>query len=128
MNIMITEEFNAGKYWGLSTTIDLVGCDKEKIQDPDWLRDWVLDLVEFLDMEPHGEPVMDIFGNEEHLKGYTVMQMIKTSSITAHFCNATGEAYIDVFSCKGYEPEQVAEYLTASLDAGDYKMSWQFRG
>jgi S-adenosylmethionine/arginine decarboxylase-like enzyme len=29
--------------------------------------------------------------------------MITTSNITAHFVNKTGNAYIDVFSCKQFE-------------------------
>jgi S-adenosylmethionine/arginine decarboxylase-like enzyme len=33
------------------------------------------------------------------------VQLIATSALTGHFCDASGDAYLDVFSCKDLDPE-----------------------
>jgi hypothetical protein len=37
------------------------------------------------------------------------VQLIETSLISAHFANLTNTVYLDVFSCKPYDPEVVEE-------------------
>ena len=37
-------------------------------------------------------------------------QLIETSLISAHFANQTNTTYLDVFSCKPYDPEVVREF------------------
>ena len=37
--------------------------------------------------------------------GYSLVQLIETSAVTGHFCDASGDAYLDVFSCKDFDPE-----------------------
>ena len=39
-----------------------------------------------------------------------MVQLIETSLISAHFANQTNAVYLDVFSCKPYEPAIVAEF------------------
>ena len=43
-------------------------------------------------------------------KGYPLLQLIETSNITAHFSEDTNAAYIDIFSCKEFDVERVAEF------------------
>jgi S-adenosylmethionine/arginine decarboxylase-like enzyme len=40
-------------------------------------------------------------------KGYTLVQLIETSNITAHFVEETNDVYIDVFSCKPFNKKDV---------------------
>jgi S-adenosylmethionine/arginine decarboxylase-like enzyme len=55
-------------------------------------------------MVPYGEPQVIHFGhNERHLEGWTVIQLIETSNIIAHFNDHTGEGYIDIFSCRHFD-------------------------
>jgi S-adenosylmethionine/arginine decarboxylase-like enzyme len=37
--------------------------------------------------------------------GYTVVQLIETSNITAHFVEHTNDIYFDIFSCKSFAPK-----------------------
>ena len=37
--------------------------------------------------------------------GFTLLQMIETSNIAAHFAENIGQVYIDVFSCKAFDVE-----------------------
>ena len=36
-------------------------------------------------------------------KGYTLVQLLETSNITAHFVEETNDMYLDVFSCKSFD-------------------------
>ena len=57
-------------------------------------------------MKAYGPPVLEHFA--EHLPeaaGYSLVQLIETSAITGHFCGSSGDAYIDIFSCKDFQAE-----------------------
>jgi len=96
--------------WGYSASIDCKGCDKRLITDKIHLESWVKDLVKRIDMLPFGEPKIVHFG-EGDLAGFTVIQLIMTSSIVAHFNDCDGSAYIDVFSCKDYDVKIVEDCI-----------------
>jgi len=57
-------------------------------------------------MVAYGEPQVVHFGSGDK-SGYTLVQLIETSNITAHFCEETNDMYLDVFSCKPFRPEDV---------------------
>lgn len=91
-------------YWGYHALLDCSRCDIASITNPQLLVEWVKTLVERIRMVPHGEPQVLHFGhNERHLEGWTVIQLIETSNIIAHFNDHTGEGYIDIFSCREYD-------------------------
>jgi hypothetical protein len=50
------------------------------------------------------------FGEDERVAGFSMVQLIETSLISAHFANLTNATYLDVFSCKPYDPELVADF------------------
>jgi S-adenosylmethionine/arginine decarboxylase-like enzyme len=88
-------------YWGYHLIINAAKCNKKAITSPDIIEKFVKDLVMQIDMVAYGEPQIIHFG-EGNKAGYTLVQLIETSNICAHFCDDTGDAYIDVFSCKPY--------------------------
>lgn len=96
--------------WGLSTSIDLHDCSLELITDKDYIANFVHDLVDFIDMKCFGEPQIVHFGSNNKVAGYSMTQLIETSLISAHFANSTARAYIDIFSCKSYDPQSAAEF------------------
>jgi S-adenosylmethionine/arginine decarboxylase-like enzyme len=77
-------------------------------------------------MRRYGEPVIERFG-EGNLYGYSIMQLIHTSSITMHFSEMDNRAFIDIFSCKGYEPDDAATYCADYLGGHVSSFNWQFR-
>ena len=58
-------------------------------------------------MVGYGPPRVVMFGTGSK-KGYTLVQLIETSNITAHFVEEFNDIYLDIFSCK---PFQVADAL-----------------
>lgn len=104
--------------WGLSTAIDLYGCNPKLIRDPDTIRDFMSRLVKVIDMVPYGPCIVERFGTGTK-EGYSAVQLIETSCITAHFAEDSNSAYIDVFSCKDYIPEEAATFAADFFDAAD---------
>ena len=57
-------------------------------------------------MKAYGSPKLVHFGTGNKA-GFTLIQLIETSNIAAHFCEETGDVYLDVFSCKKFDVADV---------------------
>ena len=101
---------SALEYWGLAAAIDIYDCDPDKIRDADLIRRFVVELCELIEMKRFGETTIVHFGEDERVAGYSMVQLIETSLISAHFANKTNAVYLDVFSCKAYDPEEVRRF------------------
>lgn len=44
-------------------------------------------------------------------KGYTLVQLIETSNIVAHFVEEDNSMFLDVFSCLEFKPPEVVEMV-----------------
>lgn len=96
--------------WGIASSIDIYNCDPEKIRSPEAIRRFVAELCELIQMKRYGETWVVHFGEDERVAGYSMVQLIETSLISAHFANLTNTTYLDVFSCKPYDPEMVRDF------------------
>jgi S-adenosylmethionine/arginine decarboxylase-like enzyme len=100
------------KPWGFHGIFDCSGCALDKIQDADNIKSWIADLLVAIDMTPIGDPIVTMTGvGMPDKEGYTAVQIIVTSSIVAHFIDETQHIYIDVFSCKEFEPAKVEDTI-----------------
>ena len=92
--------------WGQHLVLDFNGCPKELLADKENILNWSKELVQAIDMVAYGEPIIAHFATHSHeAAGYTLLQMIETSNIAAHFAENIGQVYIDVFSCKAFDVE-----------------------
>jgi S-adenosylmethionine/arginine decarboxylase-like enzyme len=98
-----------GKAWGLCTAVDLQDCNPALIRDADYIKRYVVELCELIGMQRFGECQVVNFG-EGRVAGYSMVQLISTSLISGHFANDTNNAYLDIFSCKGYDPGLVEDF------------------
>jgi S-adenosylmethionine/arginine decarboxylase-like enzyme len=103
------EMVGEGKAWGLCTAVDLQDCDPHLIRNADHIRRYVVELCELIDMQRFGECQVVDFGSGR-VAGYSMVQLISTSLISGHFANDTNNAYLDIFSCKGYDPTVVEDF------------------
>lgn len=94
--------------WGYHLILDCYEGDKELISNGEHIALFAKTLVKRINMKAYGEPQVIHFGEDDKL-GYTLVQLIETSNICAHFCDDTGNFYLDVFSCKPYENAVVIE-------------------
>ncbi len=96
--------------WGQHLILDLSGCPKEKIGNGDNILAWVKELVPAIDMVAYGEPILEHFAtHKDETAGYSLVQLIETSNIAAHFAENIGQVYIDIFSCKEFDEEMATE-------------------
>ncbi len=106
----IRDEAIRQNVWGLASAIDIYECDPETIRDADLIRKFVIELCDLIEMKRYGETQVIHFGEDERVAGFSMVQLIETSLISAHFANQSNAVYLDVFSCKPYAPEVVREF------------------
>jgi len=95
--------------WGIASSIDIYGCCPETIRSADSIRQFVAELCELLEVKRFGETQIVHFGEDERVAGFSMVQLIETSLVSAHFVNCSNATYHDVFSCKPYAPDVVAD-------------------
>jgi len=96
--------------WGIASSVDIYNCEPQLIRSAEAIRRFVAELCDLIEMKRFGETQVVHFGEDERVAGYSMVQLIETSLISAHFANQTNTTYLDVFSCKGYAPEAVREF------------------
>lgn len=96
------------KQFGWHLLLDCSNCNRDLIGSRENIYRFVKTLVERIDMVAVGEPIIEMLCVGDPKVGYSLMQLISTSNITGHFMDVSGEAYIDVFSCKPFDI-QIAE-------------------
>jgi S-adenosylmethionine/arginine decarboxylase-like enzyme len=93
----------AKRSWGYHLIVDAADCDKAAIRSKVTIKAFIKELIPSIDMIAYGEPRIVKFGTGNK-KGYTLVQLIETSDVTAHFVEETNDVYFDVFSCKPFIP------------------------
>jgi S-adenosylmethionine decarboxylase len=102
--------------WGKHLVLDCSSCDREAVRDADAIRAFSEDLVAAIGMVACGEPVLAHFATHlPEAAGYSLVQLIETSAVTGHFCDASGDAYLDVFSCKDFDSEVAISVIERHL-------------
>lgn len=107
------------KNWGQLAVIDLYGCDIKKFNLRD-MKFFILELCKKIKMKPRGKPLVKKFGKGK-LEGYSLMQFIETSSITLHSDSFDRRMFVDVFSCKKFNPDVAREFSREFFGAGSAK-------
>jgi len=123
----IREEYAAQDAWGLHSAIDLHECDPDIIRNADAIKQFVYELCERIGMKRFGECVVVDFGEDPRVSGFSMTQLIETSLISGHFANQTNAVYLDVFSCKYYNPHVVGDFAKEFFKAKDYALNYTLR-
>ena len=113
-------------YWGYHLILDCSLCDEYAIRDYDTIYAFTKQLVRDIDMVAYGEPQIVNFGSGNKA-GYTLVQLIETSNICAHFVNEDNTMYLDVFSCKEYDDQVVIDLVKKYFGAGQIRPSYLTR-
>jgi S-adenosylmethionine/arginine decarboxylase-like enzyme len=121
-NLRVFPAFAEGA-WGLLTSLDLEGCNPDTIRDPEAIRRYVVELCKLIDMKRFGDTHVVHFGEDERVAGYSMFQLIETSCISAHFANDSNTSYIDIFSCKSYDPKVASEFTKNFFQGGKMRVN-----
>jgi len=118
----IIEQYEKENAWGLLSSIDIYDCDPEKIKSKEAIVEYVSRLCQLIDMKQYGEPIVVHFGKGQ-TEGFSLVQLIETSLISGHFANESNRAFIDIFSCKPYDPEKAAEFSKDFFGGSSYRLN-----
>ena len=118
INYMSENSILDSNTFGMEVVLDLYDCNLETIRSKEKLQEYTRELCQVIGMTPHGAPFAEWFGlNEAKTAGYSIVQLIETSSITGHFSEEWNSAYINIFSCKEFDPKQAAEFSKDFFEA-----------
>jgi S-adenosylmethionine/arginine decarboxylase-like enzyme len=102
--------------FGQHLVVDAAGCN-DRISNRDAIAAFAEELVKAIDMKAYGAPWIEHFGHDlPKASGFTLVQLIETSNVTAHFCDHSGEAYFDIFSCKNFDQEIALEVIARHFE------------
>src|SRR3972149_3409882 len=98
--------------YGQELVLNLYMCDIARITSEESIREFVIKLCdEVIGMKRYGEALIPHFGHESPLtSGYSLVQLIETSSITAHFSEFKRSVYMNIFSCKWFDAKKTEEF------------------
>ena len=113
--------------WGYHMVIDAYRAPIELISSAPNIEQFAKTLVSRIDMKAYGEPQVIHFGEDDKL-GYTLVQLIETSNITGHFSEETGNFYLDVFSCKWFDQDEVLAVVNQFFKPEDIDHRFFLRG
>ena len=104
------------KNYGYELILDLHSCDP-KTFNRESIDLYFSDLCDVIDMEKCEVHFWDDEGvpqeekqTEAHAKGTSAVCFILTSTIVIHTLDILKTVYVNIFSCKEYDPEVAAEF------------------
>jgi S-adenosylmethionine/arginine decarboxylase-like enzyme len=109
-------------YWGYHLMLDCSGCSD--INNRDTIYKFIKDLVTRIDMTAHGEPIIEHLLQGDPKQGFSLMQLITTSNICAHFLELDDTAYFDVFSCKIFDIDTVKAVVEEYFHPGKMRVNF----
>jgi S-adenosylmethionine/arginine decarboxylase-like enzyme len=100
--------------FGQELILNLYDCDLAKISSAEEIERFVIDLCDnVIHMKRYGDPLIPHFGHENPVtSGYSLVQLIETSSITAHFSEYKRSVYLNIFSCAWFDPQEATAFCT----------------
>ncbi len=107
-----------GQIFGYELRLNLADCDRAIISSGAELLSWAQRVVDAIDMNPYGEPWIEHFGpkNDPSKIGFTLFFPIETSNLLVHACDDSRTAFINVYSCKKFNPQVVVDLTKLMFD------------
>ncbi|MDD5032621.1 MAG: S-adenosylmethionine decarboxylase [Candidatus Pacebacteria bacterium] len=113
--------FNKDDY-GLELNLDLYGCNPETIRSKKKIKEFIDGICAEIKMKKYGKAFIPNFGHgSPKTAGFSLVQLIETSSIVGHFSDLYNSAYLDIFSCKSFDPDKAARYAAKFFGAKKFK-------
>ena len=115
-------------YWGFHLILDCKGCERPLIVSRTNIKNFIKTLVLDIDMKAYGDPIVEHFATHDPNKaGYSMVQLIETSSITGHFVDLSGDTYIDIFSCKPFDIDVCKQVVAKYFNPETIKVTYLTR-
>lgn len=95
--------------WGWQLLVNISGANSN-VLDRAAINSFNVDLCRNIDMVRQGEPMLTYFEDLDEKNGWTLVQLITTSSLVVHFCD-NGKIFLDLFSCKSFDEAVVLQCI-----------------
>lgn len=100
------------KIYGKELILDLYDCDPKIIRSKKKILEYLNKICHLIKIKKYGKPLIERFALHNPVAaGYSLVQLIETSSITCHFSELWNRAFINIFSCKLFD-EKIATDFT----------------
>ena len=116
--------------YGFELVLDLHGCEAE-LFNRDHIDNFFTDLCALIEMEKCEVHFWDDVGVPEeerqtlpHTKGTSAVCFILTSTIVIHTLDILGAVYVNIFSCKPFDPNVAAEFTSERFKAVSCKKTF----
>jgi len=97
--------------YGIELVVDLYNCNYETITSRAKLRQFASEICKVIKMKPYGEPLIPDFGfSLAKTAGPSMVQLIESSSITAHYSPHWRLVCLNIFTCKTFDPEKAFKF------------------
>ena len=99
-------------FFGQELILNLYGCDLKKISSKRDIHKFVVELCDnVIHMKRYGKALIPHFGHDNPItSGYSLVQLIETSSVTAHFSELKKSVYLNIFSCAWFDVKKAEAY------------------
>ncbi|MBI5619883.1 S-adenosylmethionine decarboxylase [Candidatus Gottesmanbacteria bacterium] len=106
-------------FFGQELILNLYDCDLKKISSAAEIKKFVIQLCDnVIKMKRYGEPLIPHFGHDNPItSGYSLVQLIETSSVTAHFSEFKKSVYLNIFSCAWFEAKKTKDFCKTFFGA-----------
>ena len=110
------------KNYGKELILDLFECDPKIIRSKKKILEYSNKICNLIKMKKYGKPICERFGfGKDFTTGYSLIQLIESSSITAHFSEFWTKVYINIFSCKNFDDKKAAAFTKKFFKAKKIK-------
>src|SRR3989338_1271755 len=104
------QKFGYKGNYGLELVIDMKGCNLDDLSKEKLTR-FMVELCDRIKMVRHGEPIFwEDYSGIPHLHGISAIQLIETSNIVCHPLPMLKAVYLNIFSCKEFDPEDALKF------------------
>ncbi len=104
------------KSYGKELILDLHNCDVSRF-NRHGITMYFIQLCKLIEMEREDLHFWDYEGDPDgyknaplHLKGISAIQFISTSNITIHTLDVLKKIYLNIFSCKEFDPDVAKDF------------------
>lgn len=100
---------------GYHLIIDAFKCNKEKLDNFVFIKEFLINLIKQIDMEILSGPYLSKAKGGEP-PGITGVVVITTSHISIHTFTDTKHFWLDVFSCKEFDKDNVIKIIKKEFE------------
>ena len=108
--------------YGKELILDLIECDPRLIRSKRKILEYCIQICKLIKMKRYGKPFIERFAlDSDFAAGYSLVQLIETSSISGHFSEAWNRVYINIFSCKNFNHKTARSFTKKFFKAKKIK-------